>query len=47
MAELTDVANDFLREEIDEFVERPDERERLDRHVRRRHARRCRRSPPR
>ena len=29
MAELGDVANDFLREEIEEFVERPDERSRL------------------
>ena len=29
MPELTDIANDFLREEVDEFVERPDERERL------------------
>ena len=29
MAELSDVANDFLREEIEEFIERPDERERL------------------
>jgi len=29
MPELSDVANDFLREEIEEFIERPDERERL------------------
>jgi 5-methyltetrahydrofolate--homocysteine methyltransferase len=29
MAELGDVANDFLREEIDEFIERPNERARL------------------
>jgi len=29
MAELGDVANDFLREEIEEFVERPEERTRL------------------
>jgi 5-methyltetrahydrofolate--homocysteine methyltransferase len=29
MAELTDIANDFIRQEIDEYVERPDERERL------------------
>src|SRR3954463_10778209 len=29
MPELTDVTNEFLRGEIDEFVERPDERERL------------------
>ena len=29
MPELGDVANDFLRQEIDEFVERPDERQRL------------------
>ena len=29
MPELTDVTNDFIRGEIDEFVERPDERERM------------------
>ena len=29
MPELTDIANEFIRQEIDEFVERPDERERL------------------
>ena len=29
MAQLTDIANDFIRQEIDEYVERPDERERL------------------
>jgi 5-methyltetrahydrofolate--homocysteine methyltransferase len=29
MAELSDVTNDFLREEIEEFIERPDERARL------------------
>lgn len=29
MPELSDIANDFLRDEIDEFVDRPDERERL------------------
>ena len=29
MPELTDVTNEFIREEIDEFVERPNERERL------------------
>ena len=29
MAELTDIANEFIRGEIDEFIERPDERERL------------------
>lgn len=29
MSELTDVSNDLLRDEIDEFVERPDERDRL------------------
>ena len=29
MPELSDVANDFIREEIEEFIERPDERERL------------------
>jgi 5-methyltetrahydrofolate--homocysteine methyltransferase len=29
MPQLTDIANDFIRQEIDEYVERPDERERL------------------
>ena len=29
VSELSSVANEFLRAEIDEFVERPDERERL------------------
>ena len=29
MPELTDVSNDFIRQEIEEFVERPDERERM------------------
>jgi len=29
MADLNDITNDFVRAEIDEFVERPDERERL------------------
>jgi 5-methyltetrahydrofolate--homocysteine methyltransferase len=29
MPELQDVTNEFIREEIDEFIERPDERERL------------------
>ena len=29
MAELTDIANDFIRQEIDEFITRPDERDRL------------------
>jgi 5-methyltetrahydrofolate--homocysteine methyltransferase len=29
VAELRDIANDFLRQEVDEFVERDDERERL------------------
>ena len=29
MPELSDVANDFIREEIEEFIERPDERERM------------------
>jgi 5-methyltetrahydrofolate--homocysteine methyltransferase len=29
MPELTDVTNEFIREEIDEFVERDDERERM------------------
>ena len=29
MAELNDVTNEFIRGEIDEFIERPDERERI------------------
>ena len=29
MAELSDVSNDFIREEIEQFVERPDERQRM------------------
>ena len=29
VAELLDIANDFVRQEIEEFVQRPDERERL------------------
>ena len=29
MAELNDVRNEFIRQEIDEFIERPDERERI------------------
>jgi len=29
MAELNDITNDFIREEIDEFIERPEERSRL------------------
>lgn len=29
MPDLTDISNEFVRAEIDEFVERPDERERL------------------
>ena len=29
MPELIDIANDFIRQEIDEFIERPDERQRL------------------
>ena len=29
MPELTDIANDFIRQEIDEFIERPEERDRL------------------
>jgi 5-methyltetrahydrofolate--homocysteine methyltransferase len=29
MAELGDVSNDFIRQEIDEFIERPNERERI------------------
>ncbi len=29
MAELSDVSNEFIRGEIEEFVERPDERERM------------------
>ena len=45
MPELADIANEFLRGEIDEFVERPDERERLIGAVRRCRAARCRRSP--
>lgn len=28
MAELNDIANEFIRQEIDEFIERPDERQR-------------------
>ena len=47
MAELSDVSNEFIRGEIEEFIERPDERERivnLFAGIARRH---CRRSPPR
>ncbi len=29
MAELNDVSNEFIRQEIDEFIERPDERARI------------------
>ncbi|MEO7649412.1 MAG: corrinoid protein [Bryobacteraceae bacterium] len=29
MAEISDVSNEFIRQEIDEFIERPDERERI------------------
>jgi 5-methyltetrahydrofolate--homocysteine methyltransferase len=29
MAELNEVSNEFIRQEIDEFIERPDERERI------------------
>ena len=29
MPDLTDVTNEFLRAEVDEFIERPDERARL------------------
>jgi 5-methyltetrahydrofolate--homocysteine methyltransferase len=29
MAELTDITNEFIRQEIDEFIERPDERARI------------------
>ena len=29
MAELSDVSNDFIREEIEQFIERPDERQRI------------------
>jgi 5-methyltetrahydrofolate--homocysteine methyltransferase len=29
MAELKDIGNDFIRQEIDEFIERPDERTRI------------------
>src|SRR5437773_11743775 len=28
MAELSDVSNDFIRQEIEEYIERPEERER-------------------
>ena len=47
MPELTDIANEFIRQEIDEFIERPDERERLIAPLRRGASRRCRTSPPR
>jgi 5-methyltetrahydrofolate--homocysteine methyltransferase len=29
MAELTDIGNEFIRQEIEEFIERPEERERI------------------
>src|SRR5579859_496678 len=29
MAELNDISNEFIRQEIDEFIERPDERARI------------------
>jgi 5-methyltetrahydrofolate--homocysteine methyltransferase len=29
MAELSDIGNDFIRQEIEEFIERPEERERI------------------
>ena len=29
MAELSDVSNEFIRQEIDEFIQRPDERQRI------------------
>jgi 5-methyltetrahydrofolate--homocysteine methyltransferase len=29
MAELSDISNDFIRQEIEEFIERPNERERI------------------
>ena len=29
MAELSDISNDFIRQEIEEFIERPEERERI------------------
>ena len=29
MAELSDVSNEFIREEIEQFIERPDERQRM------------------
>ena len=29
MAQLSDIANEFIREEIEQFIERPDERQRL------------------
>src|SRR5437879_8336128 len=28
MAEITDISNDFIRQEIEEYIERPEERER-------------------
>ena len=29
MAELSDIHNEFIRQEIDEFIQRPDERQRI------------------
>ena len=29
MADITDIANEFIREEIEEFIERDEERERI------------------
>ena len=28
MAEITDISNEFIRQEIEEYIERPEERER-------------------
>ena len=29
MAELNDISNDFIRQEIEEYIERPEERQRM------------------
>ena len=47
MPELNDITNEFIRQEIDEFIERPDERERIINLFARSRARRCRTSRPR